>query len=917
MEKMLQLILENIKNPSVFFVFPTEISAKLWAEKILDSSDTGTVAMERFVAWDSFKGESIRSTHQGKKSIPGVLRKMFASFILEKNKLAVESGDSPLFTSLINPDFVANSSGFSDWIAKLFPQLAIWKKYYDSKKNVSLEKDAENQDLLTLYTEYNNFLDSHSLFDPAWEMPPFESDGKEYVIFYPESLEGFAEYEELLNSSEQIKLITNKMLDTENDFPPAKVFSNSRLELHSLALTILELHKNKNIPYSKMSVSIPNPESMGPYVKREFDLYNIPYVYRVGDALASRGVGMLFSEILNCEKDDFSFASLKELLLNTELPWKESEQNRLLIQFGIDKNCLCSYEKDGKKIDVWAEAFASSPKETRLFSLYKKLKHSVQSFSNAKTFAEIKARYFAFREEFFNDSNFTEKADMILGREMSELASLMSVEQSFPDIRLPTPFAFFVKYLEEKIYLPQSKTSGVNIFKYRAAASAPFEIHFILDASQSAVEVNFTELSFLRRDKREALGITDRNVSSVYLNMYKQNSSEPVYYSFAEKSFSGYSILHNALRSEAGKDEYSELQDVKLDVMEDEKKYLLQNAPSLTELTELQSKSFEKWSHHAKNENIQSSKLLPEDLMVKPLYSDGCILISETSLGEFFTCSEQWSWKRIAALKSTVLDAKLMDDFVRGNIYHEIFELFFLEIQKSGMPLQPMADENVSNWYEKILGESCKKVFSSLRGSPLSNELVSGQENAFYKKVLQCIKKITSTFAGYSVTGTEIKYSYRIEDKPWLLYGKMDLELMGEDMSVCIVDFKTSSVPKDSFASEEKCELLGNYQCAMYTYLWEQNHENARVDTFTFFSIRDCDFTKVYGTIPGKNSKVFRENFNYSIQVLLDDIEIFGNAIESANFSGTRNPTFETCLACKYKAVCRKLYTVSGKRDSE
>ncbi|WP_461248808.1 hypothetical protein, partial [Treponema sp. R6D11] len=69
-------LLENINNPNSLFVFPTDIAVSSWADHILRLNG-GTVAMNKFIAWDEFKQNSIKSKVQNKKSIPSVLRKIF------------------------------------------------------------------------------------------------------------------------------------------------------------------------------------------------------------------------------------------------------------------------------------------------------------------------------------------------------------------------------------------------------------------------------------------------------------------------------------------------------------------------------------------------------------------------------------------------------------------------------------------------------------------------------------------------------------------------------------------------------------------------------------------------------------------------------------------------------------------------
>ena len=91
-----ELLLKEIKNLNSIFVFPTQTAAELWADRITLISSVKAVAMDRFIAWDRFKGENIRSTHQDKTSIPSALRTIFATNLIGENS------KSP-FLKYINP----------------------------------------------------------------------------------------------------------------------------------------------------------------------------------------------------------------------------------------------------------------------------------------------------------------------------------------------------------------------------------------------------------------------------------------------------------------------------------------------------------------------------------------------------------------------------------------------------------------------------------------------------------------------------------------------------------------------------------------------------------------------------------------------------------------------------------------------
>ena len=75
-----EIIVNNIKNPDIVFVFSTDISASTWAEwTVINSDKTGvkTVSLNRFIAWDDFKRQFVSANVQGKQAIPSLLRKIF------------------------------------------------------------------------------------------------------------------------------------------------------------------------------------------------------------------------------------------------------------------------------------------------------------------------------------------------------------------------------------------------------------------------------------------------------------------------------------------------------------------------------------------------------------------------------------------------------------------------------------------------------------------------------------------------------------------------------------------------------------------------------------------------------------------------------------------------------------------------
>ena len=83
MQHTIEMILsKNSAHPQKFFVFPSEIASSRWVDRVLQDSRCGTLALEQFMTWDTFKQEVLRSPQQDTEPIPPVLRKIFVTRLI-------------------------------------------------------------------------------------------------------------------------------------------------------------------------------------------------------------------------------------------------------------------------------------------------------------------------------------------------------------------------------------------------------------------------------------------------------------------------------------------------------------------------------------------------------------------------------------------------------------------------------------------------------------------------------------------------------------------------------------------------------------------------------------------------------------------------------------------------------------------
>ena len=926
--------------------------------------------MNKFTAWDKFKQKSIKSKVVNKKSVPSALRKIFINRLISENAEICGNFNidkKPVFTSLIKTQWAGQAQHFSAWLTGILPQLGVWFKQCTSKKYAAglsidsiLGEEAEkaaslfegdDRDMFVLARRYAQFLDKHSLFEPAWETPPFNNDNKKCFIFFPEALSDFREYRDLLSASSHVKIISGE--NTDNLMSHTFYYTNSRREITEAALYIRALHEKRNIAWDNIAVCLPDSEFYEPYTLREFSNRNIPYVKRISKPLTDFPAGQFFRSVISCSSDDFSFSAFIGLALNKNLPWKDEEKINNLVSFGIKNNCICSWPEDEngkeKHINVWEDAFKNpfdylDDESRRYFFTLKKNLHALR---NAKSFSALRKQYFIFRELFFDMDNCSEETDIVLSRCISELSELTELEKQFPDVPALDPFLFLTEYLSEVNYLAQPKTTGVAILPYKTAAAAPFDCHIILGAAQSSISVVYSHLNFLPKKKRDELGITDEDASAAFINFHKFNSRKISAFFCSEHAFSGYEIAHSKINAPLKpKDSYSEDDELceyfSADYYRNENDIVTSENPILHEY---QKKGFLEWKNRRK-QSISCEKPVPNQLLEyihkkaawNPAYKDK-IGVSASSLKTYYQCSLKWLFDRIFCLENAEIETSLVAENISGTVYHTALDMFFTKFAESGeaLPKPEINEQNPSlpPSFDKLLKDCINSLFNCLPSLPLNETKTAVQMSSLTARFLKASKdqfifnlqNFLSFFLCY-FAGCRIKSCekwYQTQKDNFYLTGKTDCILEDKNGNYIIVDFKLGSPPARKDCAGNTDNGLCDFQLPMYITLTEEN-EKIEIKTALFFSIiyaaPEVIFGRAYDelneiSIPKKDEDcIYRqdETYNLIFEEFDKKAKQYADEIESGNFT-VFETDFEACYKCEFSRICRKVYIINGEKN--
>lgn len=953
-----KIISDELKTQNTVFVFSSQTSVNRWIERATEISGFTAIAKERFMAWDEFKENSIRSKHQEKKPIPSTLRKMFACKLIKNN------AENPFLSYFICRDFAKDAQNFSSWIAQILPSLALWKKYVGNEQNF----DEQDKDLNEIYQRYSDFLEKNGLFEQAWETPPFESDGNKYIIFFPEILSDYEEYKTILESSPDIRLVKVDECELSKDVLEkgcVQFFSNSRIEIKNACLFLRKMHEEQNIDWLDMAVSITDIDSYSAYVMRDFDLFQIPYVSRHAKPLASSGAGILFQNLSECVSGNFAYDSIRNLVLNNELPWNDVDAIQQLIEFGQKNHCICSFEGKDGQIDIWEESLKEYSTEEKVKNFYESLKKLTTKMVSAKSFEEIRTRYFEFRETFFDLSLCSKKTDNILSRCISELSALIDLEKNYEDLSLDSPFSFFCQILSEKKYLEQSNKKGVSILDYKLSATAPFKVQLILNASQNGTSVVYKRLPFLLDNKRKKLfnNATEQNVSELFIKLYMMHSANGNFmFSASERTFTDYSQPVSYLE-EINRTKSNDIQDIRAaDLFWKEKNWFLNDNddPSINmpaEFFQSQRESLNAW--------LEEGTIDFSENVLDTTESDGnnkkLLTISQSKIKDFYECPRKYMFKRYLKIEEESSEAELLDTYALGNVLHKIFELFLSKLKKDNKQIYVDENKELSQDHKNLLDWAVEKAIlfeddHNNKNCYIMKQIFQTGLPSLKQRALSVVTDFSIFFNGFLVYQVEKELKCRLEKTNILMEGKADCILLEPSTNeLFLIDFKTSDggfPKKPYFADRMKNsewekendlpfgeQILNDFQMPYYIYLFANdvtNTNNAKIENCAFFSMKELRANEKYTNrlkpIAGegifnlrtshlskeKTESVTIEDFEIEINKTLEFTRYYADCIANNNFEpNKRIQNFEKCKGCEYKSICRTTFNVGKTKLKE
>ncbi len=475
------MIFEFYTDSSAVLVFPSEITAASWAQRIAEG--TGIVRHDRFISWDHFK-ELTFFGREERKPANTLFRNIFAYHLLQKNRKA------PLLSVLVPPRYRNDIELYSPAIVAVLSRL-ISRTVQDTLQNMisaSLFKDVKN-----ICDSYRDFLDRHGRYEPADSGREYIPNGNSYCIFYPQLLEDFEEYRAELEKTEDITLIEGSK---EQGSVLLYEFADYRQEFQR-CLEAAGALLQSGVGPKNIAITLSDYSSLYPRLEYIARNLGIPLNRRRGKNLCEYS-SVSWLKMLADMRDNFSFRNVRNFLLHPGLPWKYPETNRRLIARAIDFNLLEGGFSAWKNVELGRKSAGSAENRTGEVHGSAGLFDALRKITAARDADELYAAMYRFLGTYTQTDRWNTNDAAAWQRAVIHIEEIGRELAQFPDIQ-PDILNFTITQLESVTYLPQN-TEGIAVYDYRVGAGLAVEHHFCINFNAESVAVNRKGLEFLRED---------------------------------------------------------------------------------------------------------------------------------------------------------------------------------------------------------------------------------------------------------------------------------------------------------------------------------------------------------------------------------------------------------------------------------
>jgi len=903
MDRMGEALKRYLGDERYTFVFPSEVTAGFWRREAVRAGYAHAVRPSRFISWDTFK-ERAFTVRKEERPVDSFARNVFAYTYLSRNV-----SERTLLPGFIDPEYADNSPALQQFLSKNLPAL---------KSAVETGTD-ESGELASLYDAYGKFLDANGMFEPRYEPLSFVESGVRAVLFFPELLEDFGEFEKDLEESGGVVFVTPGVTDPGAELSRCEstVFENSRIETKYLINRIMRILHNREAEPHEIWITLAD-DSLENELKTLARLCGIPLEFKKGRPLCEYMPVRLFEQIRECSESGFSPAALGRVLLNRSLPWRDPGINRELVRFGIENYGLRNYRLAGKPRDRWEEEIFKAGNR-RLLDYYRSLRKHCAGITGASSFRRLVEGIESFSELFFSRGAWAEEERKIFQLALEVLEELDLEASGIAGSSGVRPFQFFMQTLEDRLYVLPTPGEGIPVYDYRVSAGAAPKVHFIAGVNVRSTQVLVRKYPFHSQQKMDLFGLEDLDLTDRFADAYLR-SGERVVLTASMVTPAGAELVPERLFTSDGEAPVPAGRAVVpgwSDFFEDEYGLWNGEAESLSLVLPIQVKGFtraEQTVFRAAGNDFTDTPVSGDLLerIIPRLLSEGRLVVSSTSAEEFLDCPYRFLLRSGLGLEEPETAELAADPRTAGTLFHKVLQRLFERIKAEGGRFDP-AKITV---YRSILEEVIPEVFASY-----ARRRPQFLEPAWTETMDRCCVYITALleleakhFAGYRI----VELEYRAEEPldaacaghPAILEGRID-RISASNRGHLILDYKSRCTI--GVGDVRGVSGVRSLQLPLYVKLAEAG--GFEVIEAYYAGLKDGKYVPILSEEDAKF--ITREEMEGIIGEIIKWIEGMLKRIESGDFTLHRDEAGVRCGGCDFRTVCRERYTIRSRRGNE
>lgn len=944
-----RVLSERIRHSKDLFVFPSEIVAESWQLRLLETGAVRALRRGRFLSWDRLK-ERYFSPYLSSRPANLMLRTLFTSGLLD-----VRERDGFPFRELVNPEYPEQAPRFTRWISGLLPQIKRARSVLSQEAPPSSGiSDGYIHDIEHLYAEYSRFLSDYGLFEPSWQEPDRREHEGTIHLFFPELIEDFDEYRELL--TEDAGYVVHSMEGEDGEGtkergifggPGIYRFDSAWEELEYALDRISRLLQAGTAP-SDITITLPAYDAWMPYLDEAARLRGIPLHFRSGSTLTSYPVGRLFRALKELEESGFSHSSMKNLFLDPAYPWRRRDQWRKMLSFGVEHSCIRTYTGPRGKVDPWRSKLKKAGEE-RLSGLYDTFVRELRSLLGSTSLAELNRSIVGFLTSFFDDEAWGSEERKVLQYALMQLRELADAEEYLERVRaggddgrrrdggrrgddggdrsggeevgsggdggdsgswVPRdPYATWLSILDQRLYVPTIEGAGISVYRYRVAAGSYPRYHFVLGAGQEETRCLFDSLSFLREDRRGSIEGGSSDLSTPFLRAYTRSGAE-VFCSCSDEGFGGPQLPPAEFLS-PDSPFFGGVEQASAAGLDDpyrrEREGWYGSIEPPGRLLPLQVEGYRRMRATGLSpkgvdytDSLMGGDHLREALFRIIKKEDGLFHFSPRGIDIYRGCGYAYYLQYALGVEEEDYEPSYENRLVAGKVIHRALQLLFEEIMADGGHFDPAGRDKYVELARSAAGRSVGEY--ERRGLDLFPPEWRRLAAFLEEQLERFVDVEAESFPNFTVEETEERHEREFPEKGVALYGWID-RMSSINGRAAVVDYKSGEAPPKKRV-EAKEGPPDQSQMPVYLLLAEKNRREAAA--VSYYSVRNAAYSHLMYDGPAPVRELIgSEALHEAAQKVVDEAGRIRADMERGDY---RVP--DVCEPCVFRAVCRVKYSI-------